>query len=194
MAQQLVSEDGGTPARRVTITVDADLGRAILSSVADTDSRRIFECLLGEPKTTLAIGEQVRLPQSTLYRKISEMKQCGLLLIDSFEIKRDGKREARYSCAFTEIVFRVKGEETELEVVPTQRSIEKRWAAKFSGLDIAPPVGPASGGAHGREGAAGGGGGGGGGDGMEPGRSRRCYTLADRTSETRKTVTTTAGW
>ena len=189
MAQQLVSEDCETPARRVAITVGADMGRAILASVADTESRRIVECLLGEPKTTPAIGKEVHLPQSTLYRKVSEMKACGLLLIDSFEIKCDGKREARYSCAFTEIVFRAKGGETELEVVPTQRSIEKRWAAKFSDRDLTPPVdlpGGARSSAHGRTGRVEAPG-----DGMDPGRSQPSYAVADRGSGAKSRVSPT---
>ena len=77
------------------------------------------------------IGQEVTLPPSTLYRKISDLKDCGLLMIDSFSIRPDGKREARYICAFNEIVFKPGELEVELEITLSARSLERRWFDLF---------------------------------------------------------------
>lgn len=108
------------------------LRERILTQLADPESLRIIASVLKERKTALEIEKELSVPSSTLYRKISELKGCGLLMIDTFEFRPDGKREARYSCTFSEIVFRTTTNlEIELELAPSARSIEKRWFELF---------------------------------------------------------------
>lgn len=111
--------------------VTGDLREKIIAQLADLESRQIVASVLREPKTAVAIGQEMSLPSSTLYRKVSELKECGLLMVDSFSIRPDGKREARYVCSFTEIVLRPGDREVELEVTPSARSLEKRWFELF---------------------------------------------------------------
>ena len=111
--------------------VTGDLREKIIAHLADPESRRIVASVFREQKTALMIGQEVSLPPSTLYRKISELKECGLLIIDSFSIRPDGKREARYICAFNEIVFKPGETEVELEITLSPRSLEKRWFELF---------------------------------------------------------------
>jgi predicted transcriptional regulator len=111
--------------------VATGLRERMLVQLADPDSFRIVSSVLTESKSAMAIGKELNLPSSTLYRKISELKECALLMTDTFVVRADGKREALYTCTFKEIVFRTTEHALELELVPTERSLEKRWFELF---------------------------------------------------------------
>jgi DNA-binding transcriptional ArsR family regulator len=113
------------------LRVTGNLRDRIISKLADPESRQILTSVFREHKTAIMIGQEVALPPSTLYRKISELKECGLLMVDSFSIRPDGKREARYVCTFNEIVFKPGEGEVELEITSSARSLEKRWFDLF---------------------------------------------------------------
>jgi DNA-binding transcriptional ArsR family regulator len=107
------------------------LKEMIIASLSDPESRRIIRAVIAKPKTSVEIEREVGLPPSTLYRKISELKECGLMMVEEFEVKHDGKREALYACPFAEIRFKVRQGEIELELIQTEESIEKKWFELF---------------------------------------------------------------
>lgn len=84
-----------------------------------------------EPKTAVDIEKKLDLPQSTLYRKISELKECGLLMVEEYAVRQDGRREALFACPFAEVRFKAGREEIELELVETKEGLEKKWFALF---------------------------------------------------------------
>jgi DNA-binding transcriptional ArsR family regulator len=122
--------------------VTGSLRERIIAQLADPESRKIITSVLGGRKTATSIGKELSLPPSTLYRKISELRESGLLMIDSFALRSDGKREALYARTFSEIVFRTKGREIELEVVLSARSLERRWFELFSSRNASSPEQP----------------------------------------------------
>jgi len=87
--------------------------------------------VIEEPKTAIEIEKGLGLPQSTLYRKISELKDCGLLMTESFAVREDGRREAVYACPFSEVRFKAEQGVIELEVIQTEESLRKRWFELF---------------------------------------------------------------
>jgi predicted transcriptional regulator len=107
------------------------LRERMLIQLADPDSYQIIASVLKGSKSAIAIGRELNLPSSTLYRKISELKECALLMTDTFVVRPDGRREALYACTFKEIAFRTTEEGLELELTPTERSLEKRWFELF---------------------------------------------------------------
>ncbi len=115
--------------------VEGDLRDKIVNQLADSDSRRIINSTLRDPKTTMAVGKELNLPLSTLYRKMAELKNCGLLMVDKVVVREDGKREPAYVCAFKEIVFRPGENGPELEIVFSERGKERRWFDLFFAKD-----------------------------------------------------------
>lgn len=111
--------------------IEGNLRDEIIAQLADPDSRRIIISTIREPKTAMAIGRELNLPTSTLYRKISELKGCGLLMVDRIAIREDGKREPAYTCTFKEISFKAREKEVELELVLSDRGMEKKWFELF---------------------------------------------------------------
>ena len=110
----------------------------MIAYLADPESRQIISCVLKESKTATTIRTELNLPASSAYRKISELRDCGLLMTDRFLIRPDGKREALYSCSFTEIGLKVESGTLVLEVIPSKRSLEKRWFELFFSKTTSP--------------------------------------------------------
>lgn len=102
-----------------------------MAQIADPDSRRIIASTLREAKTPQAVGKELDLPTSTLYRKITELKTCGLLMVDRIVVRDDGKREPAYLCSFAEMTITAGKEGVELELVLTERGMERRWFELF---------------------------------------------------------------
>ena len=103
----------------------------MIAYLADSESRQIISCVTKEPKTATTIMTELNLPASSAYRKISDLRDSGLLMVDTFLLRPDGKREALYSCSFTEVGLKVESGNIVLEVVPSKRSLEKRWFELF---------------------------------------------------------------
>ena len=113
--------------------VTGELKLRICASFADPESMKILEATFEVPKTKSTLEPELGIPQSTIYRKIAALRECGLLMIDSYAIRPDGKREAAYICTFREIRFKAEGGELQLEVIESRRSAERRWFELFSG-------------------------------------------------------------
>jgi DNA-binding transcriptional ArsR family regulator len=111
--------------------VTEDLRERILAQLADPESLQIITSVVKEGRTALELGKELSLPSTTLYRKIAELRECGLVTVDTFEFGPNGKREARFACTFKEIVLRTSREGIELEVIPSARSQEKGWFELF---------------------------------------------------------------
>ena len=107
------------------------LREKIIDSLSDPASRRIIEAVISKSKTAGEIEKDLNLSQSTLYRKISELKACGLLMIDEFVFRQDSRREALYACPFTELRLKLSPKEIELELIETTQSAERKWFTLF---------------------------------------------------------------
>lgn len=113
------------------VKVAGSLKGRILAHLADSESERIILAVMSRSRTAIEIEKETQLPQSTLYRKISELKECGLLMVESFLVRTDGKREATYACPFSEVRLTAVEGSISLEIVQTERSVEKRWFELF---------------------------------------------------------------
>lgn len=103
----------------------------IVASLSDPESRQIIRAVIAKPKTVAEIEKELSIPRSTLYRKLSEMKECGILMVEEFAIRQDGRREALYACPFTELRLKPGLKEVELELIETKESVERKWFELF---------------------------------------------------------------
>ncbi|MGD0397116.1 MAG: winged helix-turn-helix domain-containing protein [Nitrososphaerales archaeon] len=111
--------------------VSGHLKEMMIASLSDQESRRVIKAVTAKPKTAAQIEEELDLPQSTLYRKISELKECGLLMVEEFALRNDGRREPLYACPFVEVRFKAVQGDIELELVQTEQSLVRRWFELF---------------------------------------------------------------
>ena len=111
--------------------IGGDGARRVLTSVADPESWSILQSLLKGPKDAAAVEKELGLAQSTVYRKLNLLRDSGLLMVDEFVIRPGGKRDAIYTTTFSEIHFVAELEGIEIELVESQKSIERRWLTLF---------------------------------------------------------------
>ncbi|HKT21631.1 MAG TPA: hypothetical protein VJR06_03270 [Nitrososphaerales archaeon] len=111
--------------------LDGDDARKVLAAVADPESWSILQCVLRGRKDAMAIERELALPQSTVYRKLTQLRESGLIMVDEFVIKPGGKRDTIYTTTFQEIHFVAELEGIEIEIVESQKSIERRWFTLF---------------------------------------------------------------
>lgn len=110
----------------------------MLAILGDGESQKILSLIVREPRTTSGVATELSLPLSTVYRKMGMMRQCGLLLVERYLVGGDGKREALYTNAFSEIRFRPESDGVGIEVTLSQKALEKKWV----GLLFRPGEGP----------------------------------------------------
>jgi len=103
----------------------------VLASLSDSTCQEIIRSVVRKPGTTVRIKEELHIPQSTFYRKVSELKDCGLLVVTEYEMGPDGKREPVYACPLLEAHLKALPEGIELEVVGTKECINKQWFELF---------------------------------------------------------------
>jgi len=63
----------------------------ILKRLADEYSRRILQLTMQKHKTAERISSELGVPLSTVYRKIKELKETGLLIVEKSVVTKDGK-------------------------------------------------------------------------------------------------------
>lgn len=124
--------------------VTGPLREKVLSSLADDESRRILASVLEKPKPPSQIEREVGLAPTTLYRKISQLKACGLLMVHRFNVSPDGKKETMYACTFEEIKLRPSADGFEIELVESAESLERRWFELFFSRGSVSPPEPSS--------------------------------------------------
>jgi DNA-binding transcriptional ArsR family regulator len=127
------------------VRVTGALRERILSCLADDESRRILASVVERPKAPSEIEHDIGLTQTTLYRKISLLKACGLLMVHKYNISPDGKKETIYACTFDEIRLRPSADGFEIEIVETAESLERRWFELFFARSSVSPPEPSSG-------------------------------------------------
>ena len=111
--------------------VGKETAAKILACLADPEVRSILQAVEGGPKTIANIRDLVDYPQSTLYRKMSVLRECGLLMVDRFVMRPDGKRDAVFACTFDEIRLESELDGIRVDLVESKRSIERRWLEAF---------------------------------------------------------------
>ena len=133
---------------RKLVRVVGRLREMVIAGLSDPESRRIITAVSGKPMPAVEIKKKIELPQTTLYRKISELKACGLLMVDRFVFGRDGRMAELYACPIAGMNFKAVGGEIELELIQTKESAERRWFELFlttRGLRQSEPIPAVSG-------------------------------------------------
>lgn len=118
--------EGKTP-----VKVTGELEKRILANLGDPESMGILDAVVRGSKATTTIEHEMGLAQSTIYRKIASLRECGLLMVDRYVLRPDGKKEALYTLSFSEVRLKTEADGIRLEVVESAQSVERRWFEIF---------------------------------------------------------------
>jgi len=104
----------------------------ILKALADPENTRIMMCILGQSKSAQAISAETAIPQSTVYRKLDELKEAGLVMTQQFVVSA-GKRVDYLIVTFSEVKLSVQDGRRVIELVPTDTAATAKWLGLFRG-------------------------------------------------------------
>ncbi len=95
---------------------DSALKKAILQAMADDCSLAILRSTTEKPCSAMEIIHAGTLPPSSVYRRISEFVNVGLLAVDKMVITKDGKKFSLYRSTIRDVRAEYKAGEIELSV------------------------------------------------------------------------------
>jgi len=78
------------------------------------------------------LADETAIPLSSVYRKLAVLRGAGLVLVKSFEITPEGKRQDLFVAAVTEVRMGLGKDEVELELIPTDESANRIWFKLFN--------------------------------------------------------------
>ena len=92
----------------------------ILESYADSDKRCILEAAIDKSRNISEIFDVCNKPQTSVYRKVISLIECGLLVPDSFSFKH-GRKSTKYKSIFEELQIDIIRNKITIKVKPTIR-------------------------------------------------------------------------
>ncbi len=72
--------------------VEDDKKKAVLRALLDDQSRLILTSTMLVPKSVIDITREQRIPVTSAYRKVKDLKEYGLLKVERIVITEDGKK------------------------------------------------------------------------------------------------------
>lgn len=87
---------------------------AIQAALAKPHDREILALAQSEPVSAQDIQERTRIPESTVYRRINELEERGLIEVED-TVLEDGHRIERYRCVFEALELRIEGGEVSVD-------------------------------------------------------------------------------
>jgi DNA-binding transcriptional ArsR family regulator len=96
-------EKGKSLLPKVPIGVESGVGRAILSALGDQFSLRILESAIERGRSVEEISTTEGIPVSTAYRRVHQLTEAGLMILERIVITRAGKKYMIYRSIFSQI-------------------------------------------------------------------------------------------
>jgi len=116
------TQDSQTPVR----------SNRILCALGDNFSRRILQSSIQEGKTVEGISEEEHLPLSTCYRRVRQLVDDGLMILERIVITPRGKRYGIYRTSFSSATIAFDGSQITVQVTPNADVREKLRARWFN--------------------------------------------------------------
>lgn len=86
---------------------DSHISRIILEAIGDDDKKNILNAVLDKPRVISEILEICKIPQTSGYRKVNNLIENGLLIINGHESTDDGRSINKYQPVFDNIQIHV---------------------------------------------------------------------------------------
>lgn len=99
---------------------DFHIHRIILEAIGDNDKKNILNAVLDTPRVISEILEMCNIPQTSGYRKINNLIQNGLLIINGHEVNDDGRIINKYQSVFDNIQIHVEKNKVTIQVQLTK--------------------------------------------------------------------------
>ena len=99
--------------------------QAVVQGIADEYSRKILVSTIPSPKSVEDISRENDIPLSTCYRRVHELLDSQLILVDRIIITDEGKKYELLRAAYRAVTVRFEDGATKVEVVINEDVAEK---------------------------------------------------------------------
>jgi DNA-binding transcriptional ArsR family regulator len=97
---------------------DDPLAVAILEAMSDTTSRAILSSIIADGKSIEEIATESQVPISSAYRRVHELRDRGLIMVERIVVTRGGKRHHIYRSAFRGATVQVEPDRVRVQGLP----------------------------------------------------------------------------
>jgi DNA-binding transcriptional ArsR family regulator len=122
------------PAVGKTVTDPMMVG-AILEAMSDEVSRKILSATIASGKPVEEIAAGTSIPPSTAYRRVQELAELGLLVVEKIVISQSGKRYSLFRSTFRGVLAELESGQVHVEVTLNEDVAERfynmRQALRF---------------------------------------------------------------
>lgn len=108
-----ISANRLAPGKTVT---DPLMANAILQAMSDEVSRKILSSTIAKAKPVEEISAESNIPPSTAYRRVQELSEMGLMLVERVVISENGKRYSLFRSAFRGLLAELESGQLHVEV------------------------------------------------------------------------------
>ena len=117
LLQHIISVQQSKIEKKEWITIeDSHINRIILEAIGDDDKKNILNAVLDKPRIISEILEICKIPQTSGYRKVNNLIQNGLLIINGHVPTDDGRTINKYQPVFDNIQIQVEKNKVTVQV------------------------------------------------------------------------------
>ena len=91
-----------------------DINQKVIASLADAESRSIIFSIVKKGKTASAISASLKIPLSSVYKKLSELENLTLIEVEKYHISDKGRRFKVYRSRINKAEIMIKKAEPTL--------------------------------------------------------------------------------
>ena len=109
-------------ARRVTLPQlkKYDITQKVIEALADAESRAILFSIIRHGKTAAELSEKLKIPLSSVYKKIADLEELTLIRVDKWMISDKGRKFKVYKSRISKAEISIKKPDPTLELVPNR--------------------------------------------------------------------------
>jgi len=98
-----------------------DITQKVIESLADAESRSILFSIIRKGKTATDLSYELRIPLSSVYKKLSDLEELTLVKIDKWMISDKGRRFKVYKSRISKADISIRKPEPTLILFPNQK-------------------------------------------------------------------------
>ncbi|MBI3022507.1 MAG: winged helix-turn-helix transcriptional regulator [Thaumarchaeota archaeon] len=103
-----------------------------MEALGDSEIQKIISLTHKHGKTSSEISHEAGIPLSSVYRKISQLRQANLLTIETFRMTPEGKKEEVLRSTYDKLEVAVTETGLEITVVPNRDLDVSKWIRLFT--------------------------------------------------------------
>ena len=95
-----------------------DVNQKVIEALADAESRAILFSVIKKGKTATELSEKLRIPLSSVYKKLSELEELTLIRVEKWLLSDKGRKFKVYRSRISKAEISIKKPEPVLNLIP----------------------------------------------------------------------------